>query len=349
MTIFAVDHRAVTAVDGGGEQERIAGLLKRGIFAGGVGDDAHGKVAAAQRAVGKSEEVGAAAVVLQLAARQERAQMTFEHFDAEHTVDRAVVQHERDRVGDGGVRVAGERVGLDGPVAEIVGLKLAAAVVSGLKDRVEQTVRTRFGIEQRGHPARIGRDVQRLHDLRGRAFDEKVGIADRGGGRRLQVAQIQAGKRIALRAGIKVVRVEHDEDACNRAAAHGGDHFFADGTQKGERVFIAAIECVDGDIAGVDERLRGGVDAACKGGKVLRREHQALQIALAVFHLLLQQVRRVLLQLDVDAAEIENTDEQHELDQKNGEHRAQDGNENRAIRCLFVGRCLLCHKCPSFR
>ena len=132
--------------------------------------------------------------------------------------------------------------------------------------------------------------------------------------------------------------VEHDEDAGHGAAAHRVDHALADGREQGQRVFVAAVERVNGDIARVDERLRSGVDLVCERGEVLRREHLALQIALAVLYLLLQQVRHVLFQLNIDAADIQDTGKQRGLDQKDGEHRAQDRDENRPVERLFVKR-----------
>ena len=177
MAVFPANQHAVAAAVGGEERKHLARVLERGVLAGRVGDDGCGGLAVPRHTVCKGKEVGAAAVILQLAARQERAQVAFEHLDAEHAVDRAVVKNEGHGVGDGGVCVAGERVGYDGPVAEIVGLD----VVGGLKNRIEKAVRARFGVEQRGRPAGVGRNVQRLHDLRGSALDEKVGIARRGG------------------------------------------------------------------------------------------------------------------------------------------------------------------------
>ena len=91
----------------------------------------------------------------------------------------------------------------------------------------------------------------------------------------------------------------------------------------------------EADLAVVEHGLRHGVDLARKRREVLRVEHLALQIVLAVFRLYLQDVDSILLKVRVDAAEIENADKQRDLDEQDPEHGAQDRMEDGDMRHMI--------------
>lgn len=117
--------------------------------------------------------------------------------------------------------------------------------------------------------------------------------------------------------------------------AHRGDQAVADREQQGGCGVAAAVERVEADLAVVEHGLRHGVDLVRKRREVLRVEHLALQIVLAVFRLYLQDVDSILLKARVDAAEIENADKQRDLDEQDPEHGAQDRMEDGDMRHMI--------------
>ena len=266
------------------------------ILTGGHGL-AQGEHVVRQRIIGSGhDKIGACLVLVQLGEGQLCLQIVSEQFHAHHAVYRAVRQDQRLRVGNGVPVVPCQTVGVGGPAAIVFCRKAGTALIRSLKDRAQDAALGIGLIRESGLPALIRADAQLFYHCGAGAFQQKVVVALRRAGIRVQIPQVDAGHFFVHLAGVQIMGVQHDKDAGHLLCAQGVQKLRGKRYQQGIALFAAVIQRIQRDIAAFQQLLGGGGDLLAQLLQILRVPQDLLHIAGAVAHPHGKQVLGVFVQ-----------------------------------------------------
>ena len=277
-------------------QDAQRGICRYQILAGGHGL-AQGKRTVCLHIGGGHDKISARLVLVQLGERQFGFQILGKQLHAHHAVHRAVRQNQRHRVGNGVPVVPCQTVGVGSPAAIVFRRKAGAIFIRSLKDRAQDAALGIGLIREGGLPALIRADAQLFYHGGAGAFQQKVAVALRGAGFRVQIPQIDAGHFFANLAGVQIMGVQHDKDAGHLLCAQGVQKLRSKRYQQSIALLAAVIQRIQRDIAAFQQLLGGGGDLLAQLLQILRVPQELLHIAGAVAHPHGKQILGVFVQL----------------------------------------------------
>ena len=115
--------------------------------------------------------------------------------------------------------------------------------------------------------------------------------------------------------------VQHNKNTGGRAAAQSVDEVGQNGIQQGQAVLTALIEGVEIQRAVVQQFLGGVVDGGTDVGQLPDLGKLTIDITGAVFHLFVQNRNGVLVQLLVNAGEVDGAVQQKDFHDQHNEKR----------------------------
>ena len=316
-------------------------LLQRGRLLAGVGGDMDLQLLAPQVGGRGSQQIASVVVVLQFVPRELGVHIAFQHLDAQNAVHRAVVQNQRLRVGDGLPVIAQQRIGQGRPAAIIRRSSgLLPALIGSLEGPDIKGILFHIQILLRRRPRLVRSDAEGLHQLCRSALEHHVGVVRRGGGFRVEVPQIDAGQPVAGGAVCKVVGVQDEEDAADLLGAERLEQPRSGRFQQGQALAAGRIQRIERDRPLVQHLPSLIVDKARKLRQVLCLLELGLNIPGTVLHLLVENVHRVLIQSEGDAADPNGRGHQHDHDDQHDHQRRKDGDKDG----VFFSFCFISHQ-----
>lgn len=192
----------------------------------------------------------------------------------------------------------------------------------------------------RRRPRLVRSDAEGLHQLCRSALEHHVGVVRRGGGFRVEVPQIDAGQPVAGGAVCKVVGVQDEEDAADLLGAECLEQPRSGRFQQGQALAAGRIQRIERERPLVQHLPSLIVDKARKLRQVLCLLELGLNIPGTVLHLLVEDVHRVLIQSEGDAADPNGRGHQHDHDDQHDHQRRKDGDKDG----VFFSFCFISHQ-----
>ena len=327
-------HHVIPAVVAALERQFPFRILQRYALLAGVGGDMKSQHLAPQVGGGGGQQIAAVMVVLQLVPREFGVHVTFQKLNAQNAVDCAVVQDKGLRVGDGLAVVAPQLIRQSRPAAIVCRPHTLVVFVGSLEGTDIKHILLSVQILQCRRPRLVRSDVKGLHQLRRSALKQNIRVYHRGGCIRVEVAQVNAGQAVSGGAAREVVGIQDEEDARNALGAQRLKHPGGCSLQQRQAVAAAGIQRLEGKRFVVQHLLGGLIDVGRKIRQFLCLLELVLNVACTVLHLLVQDVHRVLIQLEGNAADRSGRSHQHDHDGQHDHQRREDGNENRMLSSL---------------
>ena len=327
-------HHVIPAVVAALERQFPFRIPQRYALLAGVGGDMKSQHLAPQVGGGGGQQIAAVMVVLQLVPREFGVHVAFQKLDAQNAVDCAVVQDKGLRVGDGLVVVAQQLIRQSRPAAIVCRPHTLVVFVGILEGTDIKHILLSVQILQCRRPRLIRSDVKGLHQLRRSALKQNIRVYHRGDCIRVEVAQVNAGQAVSGGAVREVVGIQDEEDARNALGAQRLKHPGGCSQQQRQAVAAAGIQRLEGKRFVVQHLLGGLIDVGRKIRQFLCLLELVLNVACTVFHLLVQDVHRVLIQLEGNAADRSGRSHQHDHDGQHDHQRREDRNENRMLSSL---------------
>ena len=227
-----------------------------------------------------------------------------------------------------------QTVGVYGPAAIVFCRKAGTALIRGLKYRAQDAALGIALIREGGLPALIRADAQLFYHGGAGAFQQKVAVALRGAGVRVQIPQVDAGHFFAHLAGVQIVGVQHDKNAGHLLCAQGVQKLRGKGNQQSIALLAAVIQRVQRDRASFQHLLGGGVDLLAQLCQILRVLQDILHIAGAVAHPHGKQILGVFVQLPGHVDGKHADDRQQQLHRHHQHHGGKNIVEHRSFRSV---------------
>ena len=296
---------------------------------------------APQRLIKLRHHVAAVRVKAEFAVRQMAAQIIVQHLNAEHAVQRAVLQHQRHGIGQPGGQV-GLRAGAP---AAVIARRQPVFRAIGHHERLSEIIAVSGAEVIARIPARVGRNVHRLDGRDRRTFQQKVAVLRRRAHRRVEVAHMET--RFEFRVAIQIGGAENDVNAGNLVPVHRLDHIGADLADQLGRFLGAALQPIQRKLARIHGGLRLFIDARRQRADIRPLlGHLRFQIVGAVGHLLAEDGAFVAVHLIEDAAQIQKRQQNRRLQQDQNHQRLHHGMEDGFPRLRLA---LLQPRCTSVR
>ena len=276
-------------------------------------------------------------------------QIVSEQFHAHHAVYRAVRQDQRHRVGNSVPVVPCQTVGVCGPAAIAFRRKAGTALIRSLKDRAQDAALGIGLIRESGLPALIRADAQLFYHCGAGAFQQKVVVALRRAGIRVQIPQVDAGHFFAHLAGVQIMGVQHDKDAGHLLCAQSVQKLRGKRYQQGIALFAAVIQRIQRDIAAFQQLLGGGGDLLAQLLQILRVPQDLLHIAGAVAHPHGKQILGVFVQLPGHVDDKDTGGRHQQLHHQHQHHGSKNIVEHGSFRSVFQALPLALFPCVKHR